>query len=360
MHGQAAKPQYGMTRRVKTYKHVSAKRVTKHKSIFRGKVAKHKHISNRRETALEEQRMLVIENQAVVETRDLPATHFATGDGLSRDRSMDVVLVELDQGTSSKSDEAWHQEQQVDGESRSSAGGGQDLEERGSAESRGDRRYAGGCEKDGLWSGGGSRQIPAGLSKKAANNGNEDADRSLDRDNGGQGSGGAGGGGGGDDDGDDLDVGNSDAGRRRSRRRNAIPLNKQQIAKIRPKLATYRTECENLQFESGLGIGDVSGIVARVCGARLRKDREGPHQLSDHHSEQTYRTDFTTDTEDRGFTLTFDRYTEAESEWKIKKQLDPVLKARKDVARSIGTCQECRRKKVKVRSNIIQIPHAFC
>lgn len=135
-------------------------------------------------------------------------------------------------------------------------------------------------------------------------------------------------------------------------RPNTIPLNEVKLSKIRPKLATYRTECEKLQFLSGLDARDSSDIVAQAIQGRVPKKSNRPPssaQSISARSEQSFVTDVTNDTEGTGFTITFNSKTGAETQEKVKRQLDPVLKARKDLLRCVGTCQECRTKKIKVR-----------
>lgn len=136
-------------------------------------------------------------------------------------------------------------------------------------------------------------------------------------------------------------------------RPNTKSLNEEKLAKIRPKLNTYRIEVLKLQDISGLDAKDTSNIVAQALQGRATKIGRGPSssaQSISGHSECSFATDVTNDTNDTGFTITFNSRTGAEQQEKVKRQLDPVLKARKDLMRSIGTCNECRTKKVKVRS----------
>lgn len=129
------------------------------------------------------------------------------------------------------------------------------------------------------------------------------------------------------------------------RRPNTIPLNGEKISKIRPKLAKFREEHQKFHFESGLDAIDSNKIFAQAiqgCAANSERRPTAP--------SVSEATDVTNDTDVTGVTvLTFDGKTGLETQEKVKRQLDPVLKARKDLLRSMGTCGGCRGKKVKVR-----------
>lgn len=136
-------------------------------------------------------------------------------------------------------------------------------------------------------------------------------------------------------------------GRIMQRRPNTIPLNRDKIPKIPPKLKAFRAEHEKLQFLSGLDVQGSNNIIAQAMQKRAPKNNKGPPSISAQ-SEQSFTTDMTVDTERTSVTIIFDRNTGQETQEKVKKQLDPVLKSRKDLLRAIGTCKECRTKKVKV------------
>ena len=129
------------------------------------------------------------------------------------------------------------------------------------------------------------------------------------------------------------------------RRPNTIPLKKEKVSKIRPKLAKFREEHQKFHFESGLDAIDSNKIFAQAIRGRTTNSGRRPAALS-----VSEVTDVTNDTEVTGVTvLTFDGKTGLETQEKVKGRLDPVLKARKDLLRSMGTCEGCRGKKVKVR-----------
>lgn len=123
-------------------------------------------------------------------------------------------------------------------------------------------------------------------------------------------------------------------------------MNRDNFERIRLKLGKYRAEVETLQFVAGLDARDSSNIVAQALYGRGPKN--GRTQSISGRSERSFVTDVTNDTNDTGFTITFNSKTGAEQQEKVKRQLDPILKARKDLLRSVGTCPECRMKKVKV------------
>lgn len=129
------------------------------------------------------------------------------------------------------------------------------------------------------------------------------------------------------------------------RRPNTIDLNREKVSKIRPKLAKFREEHQKFHFESGLNAIDSDKVFAQAIRGRATNSGRRPAARS-----VSGTTDVTNDTEVTGATLlTFDGKTGLETQEKVKRQLDPVLKARKDLLRSMGTCEGCRLKKVKVR-----------
>lgn len=136
-------------------------------------------------------------------------------------------------------------------------------------------------------------------------------------------------------------------GRILQRRPNTIPLNRDKISKIYPKLKAFRAEHEKLQSLSGLDVQGSNDIIAQAMQKRAPKNNRGPSSISAQ-SEQSFTTDMTVDTERTSVTIIFDGNTGQETQEKVKKQLDPVLKSRKDLLRAIGTCKECRNKKIKV------------
>lgn len=147
---------------------------------------------------------------------------------------------------------------------------------------------------------------------------------------------------------------NHQAGPHMKRRPNTIPLNRDKISKISAKLKAFRAEHEKFQFLSGLDAQGSNNIIAQAMQKRASKNNKGPPSISAQ-SEQSFTTDRTVDTERTSVTIIFDRNTGQETQEKVKKQLDPVLKSQKDLLRAIGTCKECRSKKVKVCAIII--PH---
>lgn len=152
---------------------------------------------------------------------------------------------------------------------------------------------------------------------------------------------------------------NHQAGSNMQRRPNTIPLNRDRISKIPAKLKAFRAEHEQLQLLSGLDAQGSNNIIAQAMEKRVPKNNRGPPSISAQ-SEQSFVTDMTVDTERTSVTIIFDRNTGQETQEKVKKQLDPVLKSRKDLLRAIGTCRECRNKKVKVCTVIIPRVQDLC